>query len=439
MTPADIRKRLVSIIQSMGENVAYYVREPGKDFCRKRKLPFETMLAAILGMGGGSLTNELLDCFGCAEDIASTPAFIQQRAKILPEAFEALFRSFAQVRTGQHLYKGYQLLAVDGSDLLCAPNKADPDSYFPGVNGQRPYNLLHLNALYDLLQHTYLDAVIQKRRCQNEHMALVDMVDRSIVPQAIVLADRGYESYNNLAHIQERGWKYLIRVKNGSPGIVCGFDLPDTEEFDLFFPLLLLRRNTNKAKFLLQDKTRYRCVHNNTNFDFLPATSKKHDPLLFYGLPIRVLRFKMADDSTETVVTNLAADEFPPDEIKRLYALRWGIETSFRDLKYTIGLLHFHARKTEHLFQEIFARLTMYNFAELITSTIILQQAERKYHYKVNFSIAAHICRKFFHGIVSASSMVILLSRFISPVRPGRRRPRKMCAKPNICFTYRVA
>ena len=205
MTPIDIRKALVSIIQNMGENKEHYVREPGRDFCRKRKLPFETMLATILGMGGSSLTNELLDCFGCAEDIASAPAFIQQRAKILPKAFESLFRSFAQIRTGQHLYKDYHLLAIDGSDLLCAPNKTDPDSYFPGANGQRPYNLLHLNALYDLLQRKYLDAVIQKRRCQNEHTALVDMVDRSPVQRAILLADRGFKSYNNLAHIQEKG------------------------------------------------------------------------------------------------------------------------------------------------------------------------------------------------------------------------------------------
>ena len=49
MTPIDIRKALVSIIQNMGENKEHYVREPGRDFCRKRKLPFETMLATILG------------------------------------------------------------------------------------------------------------------------------------------------------------------------------------------------------------------------------------------------------------------------------------------------------------------------------------------------------------------------------------------------------
>lgn len=147
------------------------------------------------------------------------------------------------------------------------------------------------------------------------------------------------KSYNNLAHIPEKDWKYLIRIKNGKLGIICGFDLPDSNEFDLFFPLLLFRRNTREAKALSRDKNRYRYVHNNSRFDFLPTTTRKHDPFFFYELPIRIIRFKIANDVSKTIVTNLDADNFPPGEVKRLYALRWGMETSFRDLKYIIGLL----------------------------------------------------------------------------------------------------
>lgn len=39
------------------------------------------------------------------------------------------------------------------------------------------------------------------------------MIDRSSIPKALIIADRGYESYNNIAHIQEKGWNYLIRIK----------------------------------------------------------------------------------------------------------------------------------------------------------------------------------------------------------------------------------
>ena len=32
--------------------------------------------------------------------------------------------------------------------------------------------------------------------------------------------------YNNLAHIQEKGWNFLIRIKDGTAGIASGLALP---------------------------------------------------------------------------------------------------------------------------------------------------------------------------------------------------------------------
>ena len=53
------------------------------------------------------------------------------------------------------------VLAVDGTDIQIAANPDDTTSYHPGTNGQKPYNLLHLNALYDLEKRLYTDVVIQ--------------------------------------------------------------------------------------------------------------------------------------------------------------------------------------------------------------------------------------------------------------------------------------
>ena len=39
--------------------------------------------------------------------------------------------------------------------------------------------------------------------------------------------------------------------------------------------------------------------------------------------------------------------------------MRWGIETSFHDLKYALALLHLHAKKVDFIYQEIFAKLTI--------------------------------------------------------------------------------
>lgn len=94
--------------------------------------------------------------------------------------------------------------------------------------------------------------------------------------------------------------------------------------------------------------------------------------------------------------------------------MRWGIETSFRSLKYTVGLLHFHAKKVECIFQEIFARLIMYNFSELITLHVIIHKKARKYACQANFSAAVYICRQFFRGNVSPPDIETLIARHVS-------------------------
>ena len=119
---------------------------------------------------------------------------------------------------------------------------------------------------------------------------------------------------------------------------------------------------------------KYRFLPTNVNFDYLPWGTDG-----FYPISFRIVRFKISDELTETLITNLDRATFPADDLKYLYHLRWGIETSFRQLKYTIGLSLFQSKKVEYITQEIFARLTMYNFCELITSHVVIQKKRRKY------------------------------------------------------------
>ena len=265
------------------------------------------------------------------------------------------------------------------------------------------------------------------------------MIDRSELLNVLLIADRGYESYNVLAHLQEKGWKYLIRAKDGTGGIASGLDLPNTTTFDLPITLNLTRKQSNEVKQLLKVRNCFRFVPHTSRFDFLPECSRKHDPAVFYSLSFRIVRFPITENTFETVITNLDADDFPPVELKKLYSMRWGIETSFRELKYTVGLQHFHAKKVEFVHQEIFARLTMYNFYELITQSVVIQQKGRKYAYKVNFSAAVHICRQFFLRDLPPPRVEALLAKHISPIRPGRSRPRKLKTKQPFGFLYRVA
>ena len=72
------------------------------------------------------------------------------------------------------------------------------------------------------------------------------------------------------------------------------------------------------------------------------------------------------------VITNLDPDRFPLAALKALYARRWGIETSFRSLKYAVGLIHLHAKKPDLVLQEVFASFLIFNF------TLIRKKRQQK-------------------------------------------------------------
>jgi len=125
-----------------------------------------------------------------------------------------IFREMVKQCDEQILFKGYRLLAVDGSDIRLSKNKNDDNSHIKNADNTKGYNLLHLDAMYDLMQHNYVDASIQSKKGMNEHKALVSMIEKSeATGSVIVIADRGYESFNNIAHFQEKNWNYIIRSK----------------------------------------------------------------------------------------------------------------------------------------------------------------------------------------------------------------------------------
>lgn len=251
---------------------------------------------------------------------------------------------------------------------------------------------------------------------------------------AIVIADRGYESYNVFEHIVQKGWNYVIRVKDiKSNGIASGLSLPKKEEFDVKLNILLTRRQTKEIK---AHPEKYKYMSKKQNFDYLPVGNKENYPINF-----RVVRFAISEDTYEVIITNLPENEFPAERIKEIYHMRWGIETSFRELKYAIGLISFHSKKTDHIIQEIFARLTMYNFCEIITTHVVIQQKDRKYIYQVNFTIAISICLHYFRcrNAVPPPNVEALIQKNILPVRKGRKDHRKVRSKSAVSFIYRVA
>jgi hypothetical protein len=415
----------------MERNTSDFVVDPDRDFVRKSELSFSKTINFILGMGSQTLGKELMEFYGYNSKMVSVSAIVQRRAKILTSAFQHLFHEFNKEFSQSYYFHGYRLYAVDGSDIHIPNIPDDYNTHYCANELSTGYNLIHLNAMYDLLNRRYIDAVIQDSRNENEHSALISML-KNINHDSIIVADRGYEAYNTIAHIENSGLKYVIRIKT-TAGIAQEFDISNDKEADFTANILLTRKQNKEVK---ANPELYRYLPHSSTFDFLLIESKDTYPLKF-----RIIKIKISEDNYETIVTNLWDEEFSAEDIKHIDKLRWGIETSFRELKYYIGLIAFHSKKKDCVIQEIWASLIMYNFSMLITENILIDDDKHNdYRYKINYATAIHICIAFFRcSNVSPSHLEKLIARFRCPVRPDRNAPRKTRCHSAVGFNYRLS
>jgi len=429
----QLQKKLNNAISIVSDSRSLFVLNPKTDFTRDRSLNFETVLRDIICMESGSLKDELLKLNNHSISTPTASAFVQARSKIKHDAFKAVFDIFNKKTQVTKTYKGYRLLAIDGSVLPIDNSFSDKETTLLKFNQtDKSYSAFHLNASYDLLECTYDDLIIQGQAQMNENEAFFQLADRYKKDKAIFIADRNYESFNGFEHVVQSGNKYLIRVKDigSKTSITQSFGPFEDTEFDIDVSSLLTRRNTNHIK---AHPEIYKTMPKNQRFDYF-----NEDLNIAYEFHSRIVRFKISEDTYECIMTNLDRTEFSSEEIKELYHKRWGIETSFRELKYAIGLSALHSKKRESIKQEIYARLLLYNFSQRIIQKIKIKKRKRKHTYQVNFTRAFHIVREFLRK-KSGKPLPVesLIAKEILPIRPNRSNIRDLKHKGVVCFNYR--
>lgn len=441
-----IKNIFLSAVNSVTADPELFAVNPAKDFSRRRKITPDALISFLVSKGSSSARVEMLDFWGMDQTMPSLSALNQQRAKLRPEALEAVLAKFNDSVSRQANFpfsdKKYRYLAADGSTttFFSTQELASPEYFCSSGHSANGFYSIHINAFFDLDSHIYTDAILQPLHEKNEFGAFCDIVDRhGTLPgrKNVYIADRGYCSYNNMAHVVEQGQYFLFRTKDiHSKGLVGNFEFPETESFDVDVAVTLTRSHSRKVSVPPGSYRRF--IDQASTFDLI-----EYGSLDTYTLAFRVVRFPIGDDSYECIVTNLPRDDFSPEKLKALYCRRWSIESSFRKLKYTIGLSNYHSYKPEYIKQEIWADLIAYNITEMLVNSAVIEKKETKYEYKVNFTMAAHICRVFLRLSTEKDryNVMLLLQKELIPIRNERQYPRLQTAhfrKPRY-FIYRAA
>ncbi len=202
--------------------------------------------------------------------------------------------------------------------------------------------MIHLNAAYNLLSHLYTDVILQPLNHINEYIAMCDIIDHYTATnptrKPLFIADRGLVSFNVFAHAIENNAYFLVRARESNPrSMLATIKLPDSPEYDIIFERWLTRK---KIQRLL--KQSLKCIKLLQTELLITSTLKVKS---LYYISFRIVSFVLPNGNTEVVYTNLPKEDFSTEELRELYNMRWGIETSFRDIKYAAGLLFFHSRK----------------------------------------------------------------------------------------------
>ena len=126
----------------------------------------------------------------------------------------------------------------------------------------------------------------------------------------------------------------------------------------------------------------YAILQPSTDFDFLDENC------MYYDIEFRIVRVRLDNGTYICIATNLSEEEFPLEEINKLYRMRWSVETSFRELKYTI---------------------------------------------------AVNICKAYLKHGGNETETMLLIQKYLTPVRYNRKYPIHLRPKRNRDFMYRVA
>lgn len=401
-----------------------YVNHPDIDFTRKNKLNPLIVLLILFKFSDHSIESELLS----NEIIVKRQTIMNAISKFKISAFRDMFLDSLKIKQSFKTFHGYRLLAVDGTYF----------NYKDNLKKKRKRFLCVM--FYDVLNKYYVD-VRMSSIILSEIKHCLDMI-KNIQMQSILIMDRGYCSVNLMAHCIENNQLFLIRAKDiNSNGLLkkCKFK---NRSFDTTYTFHLTRNQTLEYKKI----PGYRFLSTSSNFDFID----KDDKTTIYDLTVRIVRFRLPSGKYETIITNLPK-LITTEEIKELYHLRWNIETSFRDLKHTLGALYLHSKNQENIEKELYAKLTLYNYTQImrnqdlyqikVTKILNKKQNIQKYKTVSNFTLVATVVKKLLLYSIKNDTFDAAFTNDRIPIRNNRfRDPTQKITSVSIhSYNYRIA
>lgn len=389
-------------------------RVSDNDFTRKRKLPFVKLVLFMLNLVKQTLQKELtqfMNLFSSTTDKHITKsAFCQSRLKLKPKAFVELNDLLVHEFYTDNVFmkfKGFRLLAIDGSTLVL-PNSDDIINTFGYIENSTEnvkVPAARISSFYDVLNNIIIDPQIGHYEA-SEHSLAIEHLGKA-TKNDLIMFDRGYPAVWLFLYLITKYINFVMRLQRGF-----------LSKVDAFF-------ESNVGDKIIEIKE-------------CPWSSKKKLTELgieFKPFKIRLVKVILDDGEIEVLATTLLdKDEYSKSIFKDLYFKKWGLEVNLDHLKNHVELENFTGLSSISVKQDFYANCFINNLQSIIARDAQLEIEDKKkntkYEYKVNRNLSLGYMKNRIVEILTSNSPKYLeeLKQLFKiepvPIRKNRKFPR---------------
>jgi hypothetical protein len=350
-----------------------------------------------------------------------TSGYCQARARLSESMLRGLCDHLGQQLEQQvsqdQLWLGCNVKIIDGTSVSMPDTPAN-QKLWPQSSAQKPgcgFPLLKLLGVFSLQSGALLDLTISNQR---QHDALLA---RQLWPHLqvgdIVLADRGFCSFGDLAQLQGAGIDAVMRLHQArKTDFRRGKRLGPNDRLVLWIkPAPSTSRWTKEQLKTLPDTLQLRLVR--------------------YRIELPGCRCQ----EVILVTTLLDAQRFSAAQLAQLYFRRWGVELQFRQIKIFLGMDVLRCLSPAMVRKELLMHLVAYNLIRAL-----MQRASLIYHVplgRLSFKGTLDSIHHFADALHAAHSkptrqrqlfdaLLIAIAADQVPVRPFRTEPRAKKRRP---------
>jgi hypothetical protein len=287
---------------------------------------------------------------------AKTDPYCKARQRLPESLLQRLFRETGRAlhyeAPGEWLWKGRRVKIVDGT-TVSMPDTAANQAVYPQMQSQKlglGFPLARMVVVFSLACGTVLDAAIGRYQGKKTgENSLFRTLHDALDARDVVLADRYFGGYFDIALAQERGADVVVRLHQ--------LRRADFQRGYRFGPEdhVVVWRKPQRPGWM--DEETYRRLPNE---------------LFLREVGVRVDRPGFRTKYVVVVTTLLDVQQFTHDDLAQLYRARWHAELDLRSLKVVLGMDVLRCRSPEMVRKEIWAHLLAYNLIRTVMARAAL-------------------------------------------------------------------